>query len=198
MTYAIVESVAYDKIQYRKALENLVKDSDVFIYGSLAARSATTRGTLLQLLDHADEKVFDVNLRAPFYNQETVEMLLKKASIVKMNHHELMEIAGWYSQRQVEKEMMQALVEMFSFKMLIVTRGENGAAVFANGSYYEHPGYEVAVVDTIGSGDAFLATFLANHFKGNSMDLCLAKACKIGSLVASKKGATPAFDANEY
>lgn len=52
--------------------------ADAFIYGSLAARNNTTQKTLLQLLEKATFKVFDVNLRAPYYTIELLLILMKK------------------------------------------------------------------------------------------------------------------------
>ena len=58
--------------------------ADAFIYGSLAARSNTTQKTLLQLLERAIFKVFDVNLRAPYYTKELLLILMKKADFIKL------------------------------------------------------------------------------------------------------------------
>ena len=67
VTYKIVQPVAWDYIQPDPQLTETVRQSDLFVYGSLAARSPMTRDTLLDLLQVARRKVFDVNLRAPHY-----------------------------------------------------------------------------------------------------------------------------------
>ncbi len=66
-----------------------VAQSDCFVFGSLAARNQGTRDTLYELIKHAPFKVFDVNLREPYYTKEIVENLLHQADMVKMNAHEL-------------------------------------------------------------------------------------------------------------
>lgn len=191
VTYDIVQPVAWDYIQLQEGLEQVVAQSNYFIYGSLAARSETSRNTLLKLLKVAKGKVFDVNLRPPHYTREVLEPLLQQADILKMNHHELMEITGWHQPNTDEQTAMAFLRTHYAVKTIIVTRGENGAAVLSNEGYFEQAGYPVEVEDTIGSGDAFLATFLAQHIAGKSYPEALRMACAMGALVATHKGATP-------
>ncbi|WP_187264422.1 carbohydrate kinase family protein [Pontibacter beigongshangensis] len=194
VTYKIVEPVAWDYIQYDEQVAELVRQCDVFIFGSLAARSATTRETLLRYLPLARLKVFDVNLRPPHYNQELLKALLHQADIVKMNHQELEEIIGWFDVAGGEQQQMELVRKEFGLKLLIVTRGAAGAAVLDGTGYYEHPGYQVEVQDTIGSGDAFLATFLTNYLQRSSLPQALERACLLGAFVATRHGATPAYD----
>ncbi|QMU28589.1 carbohydrate kinase family protein [Adhaeribacter radiodurans] len=194
VSYKIVEPVAWDYIQYDDEVAELVKHSDVFIYGSLAARSVTTQETLLKYLPLAKLKVFDVNLRPPHYTQQRVQQLLQFADIAKMNHLELREIVGWLGAHSEEKTNMEFLKKFFNLKQLIVTRGENGAAALTAEGYFEQAGYLVEVEDTIGSGDAFLATYLSNYLQQQPTSVCLQKACLIGAFVATRPGATPEYD----
>lgn len=198
VTYKIVEPVAWDYIQYDEQVAALVTASDVFIYGSLAARNPTSRETLLQYLKLAKFKLMDVNLRPPYYNQERLQELLQEANIAKMNHQELEEIAGWFGWAGNEQEQMQALKQHFGLQLLLVTRGERGAAVLTEAGYQEHGGYRVEVEDTIGSGDAFLATFLTSYLQKKSIQEALASACLVGAYVATQKGATPRIDLSRF
>jgi fructokinase len=60
-----------------------------------------------------------------------------------------------------------------------------------------HPGYKVKVADTIGSGDAFLAAFLAKTGEGAGPEERLQAANALGAFIASKQGACPAYTTNE-
>ncbi|RIV24992.1 carbohydrate kinase [Fibrisoma montanum] len=193
VTYKIVQPVAWDYIQYDESLARLVEQADVFIYGSLAARSQTSRDTLYRLLKTAPLKVFDVNIRPPHYSREIIEHLLAEADIVKMNHHELTEIAAWYGTHPGEAAAMQALMERFSVRTLCVTRGEKGAVLLNQDGFVQQAGFPVTVADTIGSGDAFLAAFLSKTLQGESAQKTLAFACAAGAYVATQRGATPDF-----
>lgn len=194
VTYKIVEPVAWDYIQYQERVAQLVAESDVFIYGSLACRCLGSRVTLLQYLPWARHKVFDVNLRPPHYQPENVLRLLQFANLVKMNQQELDIISGWLGLEGGERQKMAAIRQRYNLQLLLVTRGENGACALSGQHYAEHPGFRVRVEDTIGSGDAFLATFLSAYLQQQPVAACLASACQAGAFVASRKGATPAYD----
>lgn len=193
VTYKIVQPVAWDYIQAELHLTKAVEASDFFVYGSLAARSPQTRQTLLALLDVAQQKVFDVNLRAPHYERDLVEELLHRANMVKLNEHELAELAGWYAEPGELRPTMQQLRERYNLKTLCVTLGEKGAALLDETGFVQQPGFPVTVADTIGSGDAFLAAYLYKTIRGESARNALAFACATGAYVATRPGATPLF-----
>lgn len=205
VTYKIVQPVAWDYIQLEPVLLNVVQESELFVYGSLAARSPQTHETLLALLAVAKRKVFDVNLRAPHYNQATVEELLRQADIAKLNEHELAELLGWYGRSEGPvrhsgapdepdlQRAMQQLRERYNLEALCVTLGAEGAALLNRDGFFEQSGFPIEVEDTIGSGDAFLAAFLHKTLQGETPPKTLAFACATGAYVATQRGATPAF-----
>lgn len=197
VTYQIVKPVAWDYIQYDAALSELVQQADAFVYGSLAARHAPSRETLYRLLQQASLKVFDVNLRPPHYSRDVVSYLLNQADIVKLNHHELAEIMGWFGVSSDEATALRWLAERFQLQAVCVTKGADGAALWVGQQLYNSPGLVVQVQDTIGSGDAFLAALLRGWLAGQTPPDYLAFACAAGSLVASCQGATPAISEAE-
>ncbi|UPL50254.1 carbohydrate kinase family protein [Hymenobacter sublimis] len=193
VTYKIVQPVAWDYIQYDTPLEQLVGQAEVFVFGSLAARQAGTRETLYRLLEHAKFKVFDVNMRPPHYTKEVTKYLLEKASLVKMNHHELAEIITWFGPEMARPTAMQWLAERFELQAVCVTCGADGALLWTGGQLYRAAGIPVTVKDTIGSGDAFLAALLKGWLAGQEPGEALRFACATGALVATHQGATPTF-----
>ncbi|AHF15779.1 carbohydrate kinase family protein [Niabella soli] len=194
MQYDIVFPVAWDFIDATASVLEIVEQTNLLIFGSLAVRNGHSRKTLFELLPLAKTKVLDINLRPPHFDQHTIEALLNEATILKLNENELELVCGWYGFTGTMWEQAAALSEKFSIKDTVVTRGAAGAAYFANGSYYEHPGFKVEVVDTVGSGDAFLAGFLSQLQKQNSPEAALAFACRLGSFIATQKGACPEYD----
>lgn len=198
VVYKIVQPVAWDYIQYDAALAELVAQADVLVYGSLAARQADTRATLYHLLDHARFKVFDVNLRAPHYTPEVTTHLLAQADLVKLNHHELAEVTGWFGDAPAGREAaMRWLAARFGLQAVCVTCGADGALFYTAGQHYRAPGLPVTVRDTIGSGDAFLAALLRGWLASDEPGAALRFACAAGALVATQPGATPALTAAE-
>ncbi|RYC69392.1 MULTISPECIES: carbohydrate kinase family protein [Spirosoma] len=193
VTYKIVMPVAWDYIRLAPGLVEVVRQSDYFIYGSLAARSHQTHVTLQTLLAVAKKKVFDVNLRAPHYTQEVVESLLHQADMAKLNEHELIEITDWYQSETDLRPAMQQVYDRYQLETLCVTLGADGAALLDQTGFYTQSGFPVEVADTIGSGDAFLAAFLHKTIQNEPPRNKLAFACATGAYVATQQGATPSF-----
>ncbi len=197
MKYDIIQPAAWDNIQLDLRVEQLVKDASYFVFGSLATRSKTAKETLFSLLEEVDNKVLDINLRAPFFDRRIVEDLLQKADVVKMNLAELELITGWFADYKNIEDRMQLVQDRFQIRSVIVTMGGDGAVVNFRGNYYEHPGFKVDVADTIGSGDAFLAAFLSKILNDEKPETALSFASGLGALVASKSGGWPEYDLNE-
>lgn len=193
VTYKIVQPVAWDYIQLAPGLLDTVRQSDLFVYGSLVARSNQSHETLLSLLEAAPRKVFDVNLRAPHYERTTVETLLYYADIAKINEHELVELSSWYGEETDLHQAMNQLRRRYKLETLCVTLGEKGAVLLDETGLYSQVGFPVEVEDTIGSGDAFLAAFLYKTLQGESPKKTLEFACATGAYVATQRGATPLF-----
>lgn len=193
VSYTIVQPAAWDYIYLDPFQINLVEESDFFVYGSLAARSPQTYETLQTLLSVARRKVFDVNLRSPHYTPEVVSSLLREAHIAKLNENELAEITSWYNGPKDTEKAMMTLYDEFNLETLCVTFGEKGAVLLNDGGFYQQTGFPVDVVDTIGSGDAFLAAFLYQIRQHSSPQDVLAFSCATGAYVATQHGATPSF-----
>lgn len=194
VTYKLVQPVAWDYIMPGKELMELVEQSACFVYGSLVARSPQSYETLKALIEVAPRRVFDVNLRAPHYTRQTVEELLSQAHIAKLNEHELAEITGWYGAHADLQTAMTGLRDRYALQTLCVTLGAEGAALLDETGFYRQAGFLVEVVDTIGSGDAFLAAFLYNTLLGVPRQQTLAYACATGAYVATQRGATPVIN----
>ncbi len=193
VTYEIIYPVAWDFIEPEQRLTGLVAQANFFVFGSLSTRHQTSRDTLFQLLEVAGTKVLDINLRPPHFDQNIIEALLRKATILKLNEHELPLISGWYQQLNNEVEQVQLLQDKFGLSTIVVTKGGSGALLNLNGHIYQHPGYQVTVADTVGSGDAFLAGFLAKTAAGASPEETLKFANGMGAFLASQCGACPPY-----
>lgn len=194
MRYTIMQPVAWDFIPYNGVLADLVQHASYFIFGSLAARNAVSANTLQQLLTVAATNVLDINLRAPHYTPETIVWLLTAADIVKLNDEELELITNWWGNFDTLEQRTVYLKERFQLALVIVTKGANGAMVYTDGNFYYQEGIKVKVIDTIGSGDSFLAAFMTCYAAGKPIPEALSFATKLGAFVASSKGAWPAYN----
>lgn len=196
-SYEIVSPVAWDNIHPDDKVKDMAREADALAFGSLACRTEQNKRTLFEYLEAAKARVFDVNLRKPFYSQQLIESLLDKADIVKMNDEELALIAGWSGAGGDEKAQLEFLKNKFGLRLLILTRGKDGAACLDETGFYEHPGFPVTVRDTIGSGDSFLAAFLSKYLMGKGIQECLVFAGAVGAMVATRAGGTPEIKPEE-
>ncbi len=190
-SYVINKPVAWDAIELSPELILAVGEAPFFLFGSLAARGAMNRHTLQALLEVANTRIFDVNLRKPDYDISMVYELMQKADVVKLNDEELEEVCVELGCQDTNlNDQIGWLSKISHTKTVCVTKGGEGAVLFFNNKFYENEGFNVEVADTVGAGDSFLATLI----KGLLIDQkhpseALERACAVGALVASKEGA---------
>lgn len=194
VTYDIVMPVAWDFIEWLDKMQELVAASQFFVFGSLAARNRNSRNTLFCLLDAAKTKILDINLRAPHFNQQLVGELLQRADFVKMNLAELELITGWFSKFTSIEDRIKSIRDRFSIGTIVVTMGGDGALLYIDDGFVKHNGFKVNVVDTVGSGDAFLAAFLTKLLENATPAHTLDFASKLGAFVATQRGACPQYE----
>jgi fructokinase len=197
-SYDILYPSSWDKITLTNEMIEKVSESDVFIFGSLICRDEISRSTLYTLLDKAKYKVFDTNLRAPYYTMEVLNELMLKADFIKLNDEELWEISQKLeSPYNSFEQNIKFISEKTNTKQVCVTKGAFGAVLYHNDKFYYNSGYFIKVVDTVGAGDSFLATLTARLLKGKSPQKSLNYACAVGALVAGQEGANPKISDTE-
>jgi fructokinase len=193
--YEIVEPAAWDAIVSSEALRARARGARAIVFGSLAQRHPTSRQTIDRLLDTEALKVFDANLRPPYDDQAIVRRSLERADVVKLSDNELEQVAEWFHLRGDLRARTAGIAESFACSVVCVTRGSNGAVLWRNGRWSEHPGFTVEVKDTVGAGDAFLAVLLMGLLSGGESGALLQNANLIGAYVATQFGALPSDQA---
>jgi fructokinase len=197
-SYSINYPSAWDKIELSAKNIDMVKNADFFVYGSLSSRDSVSAETLKQLLTVAKYKIFDVNLRAPFYSIKNILELASQADLLKFNDDELNEIC---TDLNFNKNSLEQNIEFISEKTntntVCVTLGAHGAILFHENKFYRNSGFQVNVVDTVGSGDSFLAGLITMLLIENNPQYAINFACAIGSIVAQSEGANPVIEQSE-
>lgn len=197
-SYDITYPSAWDKIRLSIEDTELVKNTDVFIFGSLASRDESTKKTLLQLLKVAKYKIFDVNLRKPHYSEDTLVEFMNEADFIKLNDEELYEVAHFMGSKFNSLEQnIEFISKHTNTNTICVTLGSHGAVLYIEGEYFHNCGYLVEVIDTVGSGDSFLATLIYKLFSNASPQEAINCACAVGAIVASSEGANPEISQKE-
>ncbi|UZD23662.1 carbohydrate kinase family protein [Algoriphagus halophytocola] len=197
MKYTIVSPVAWDFISFNDRLEQATQSAEAFVFGTLSVRNQLSLETLLRLLQHHTLRIFDANLRPPFYDFQVIEKLLHLTDILKINEDELELFAAYFSTDPNPKSLCGYLDKHFPLTIICITMGAKGAAIYQNGQFTHHSGYRVEVEDSIGAGDAFLSGFIYSYLAGKDHEATLDFACKIGALVASRKGGTVSYTLDE-
>ena len=85
------------------------------------------------------------------------------------------------------------MLASYGLAALCVTLGDEGAVLLRGDDIYRQRAYAVRVADTLGCGDAFLATWLAAMLEPLDPAAALEQAAAAAALVASSAGATRAF-----
>jgi len=195
--YDIVMPAAWDYIAGSPVSVDDTAKYDCVVFGSLAARCAGSRESLLALLETPALKVLDVNLRPPYSDRSVIESLFRAADWVKLNEQELEIIGGWHDLQGTVEARAEALASIYGLRAVCVTLGAAGALLWHEGKVWRNAGYVVTVVDTIGSGDSFLATWLYSMLSGLNPGEALARGCAMGALVAARQGANPKVSEQE-
>lgn len=199
--YVIVPGVAYDQIELTDSLVDALSTADCLCFGTLAQRAKTSRKTIEQLLERADQslKLLDINLRKDCYNPETVSFSLQKANVLKLNEDEVHRLGLMLcvSDKNIP-EFCEQMLDKWPLKCCVVTLGEKGAfAMSASGEKVYVPGLKIELADSIGSGDAFSAGFVYKLLRRTSIDEATRFGNVLGAMVATKEGATCPIIPNE-
>jgi fructokinase len=195
--FTIHQPAAWDFLSLSDKWITLAERADAVCFGSLAQRSPQSRQTIQELVAETRPeciRVFDVNLRAPFYTSEVLEESLELATVLKMSDGEAPQIQSLLG-LPVESDLRQVaermLGELPGLRLVAITRGGNGSMLVARNGWHEHPGIAVQVADTIGAGDAFTAAMTDALLRGVSLAAVNEAGNRWGAWVASQQGGMP-------
>ncbi len=202
--YIIHKPAAWDFMELSDEWVQMAQRADAICFGSLAQRSPESRQTIQTLAAQTSQacvRVFDVNLRAPFYSGEVVQESLELATVVKMNDAEvpqLMTLLGLpveeaFATATLRLGAERLLAEFPTLEMVAVTRGGLGSLLVTRDAWHEHPGVSIKVADTIGAGDAFTAAMTHYLLRGAELETLNEAGNRWGAWVASQSGAMPAL-----
>ena len=198
-TFTIGEDSAWDRLSFTEALNSRIAESQAVYFGTLGQRCPTSRETIRQALDAAIrariDRILDINLRAPFFDDAMIRDSVRLASILKLSDEELPQVcsACQVGIGDAPERSLRRLVETQGLDRVVMTRGEGGAVLVSRDGVVDQPGIPATVVDTVGAGDSFTAAFLLGMLRGETHDQMLRGACEVASKVCSHSGAVPAL-----
>jgi len=209
-SFTIHQPAAWDFLELSDAWVKLAARADAICFGSLAQRAEVSRQTIQTLVAESRAtcvRVFDVNLRAPFYSSEILEESLELATAMKMNDAEaplVLDILGLeplnperradsLDTAYLRQGATRLLKEFPTLQLVAITRGGHGSVLVAREEWHEHPGVPAKVADTIGAGDSFTAALTHYLLQGAPLSVLNEAGNRWGSWMASQSGAMPAL-----
>lgn len=201
-SYDIVQSVAWDQILATMDVVKEAVEAQALVFGSLAQRTAFNQNALKRIFAVLPEnawRIFDVNLRPPHDDPDTVSGLVSElaseSTVLKLNAEEAARIAADEKESPGrEEDDARTLAEKHGCEIVCVTAGARGAGLLRKNKWHWEKGKKVKVADTVGSGDAFLASLVSGFLNNTGSDAeILERACRLGEWMATQRGATPDY-----
>ncbi|HXX27171.1 MAG TPA: PfkB family carbohydrate kinase [Terriglobales bacterium] len=196
--FEIGRPAAWDRMEATPEWKELAGEADAVSFGTLAQREEQSRRAIAAFLAATRPqcvRIFDVNLRPPFYSRDTVLDSIRRATIVKVNEEELTQVtimAGL--SLGASPQDVRALATHLGVELICVTRGDHGSLLATPRQVVEHPGFPVRVVDTVGAGDAFAAAVACCWGLHIGLERTSEVANRWAAWVASQPGAMPLID----
>ena len=193
--YEIHENVAWDFIPTNPNLIALASHVDAVCFGTLSQRSEASRKTIRQFLDATHPgciRVYDINLRQNYYNEQIVDDMLKHAEVLKLNDEELPVVAEMFGITGDEDTLLQTILKRYALKLIVLTKGSEGSVLFADGEKsVSKSSDQIEIADTVGAGDAFTAAVTTGLLHGKGLHEINKFANRLAAFVCTQKGATP-------
>ena len=197
--YNLIPDVAYDRIP----CEAVPDACDVLYFGIFALRSAANFEALKQLVPthHFKEIFVDINIRPPYYSEESVRFAAEHATMIKISDEELPIAANLLAIRETEP---RAFAERLSaaypnLRCILITCGADGAYAFdcinKKEAYCES--VKAPVQSTVGAGDSFSAAFL-HRYGTDDLGQALRYAVQVSGFVVTQIEAIPDYNPADF
>jgi fructokinase len=202
--YEILQPAAWDFLDFSPSWRMLAAAAHAVCFGTLAQRSPRSRKTIQQFLAATQPecvRVFDVNLRPPFFDAPTLRESLAQATLLKMNHDEvpqllsLLEAPSRFASLPLPHAAHYLLDTFSTLELVCITLGGAGSLLVTRHDQHRHPGLPCRAIDTVGAGDAFTAALVHYYLEGAPLATLNEAGNRWGAWVASQPGAIPPLDA---
>ena len=196
-SFLFQDNSAWDQLQWTDDIATKILSADAICFGTLGQRSEMARQTTQRALELAGRakipRVVDINLRPPFFDAKIIRESIQLASILKMSDEEVETVCAVFEidLRQGLEAALRCLMELGQLKMIVVTRGSEGALLLTTDDFSVQAGIPTEVIDTVGAGDAFTAAFLIRELQGSARSQNLLESCMFAAEVCSHAGAVP-------
>jgi len=197
-SYSLQEDVSYDHIVFQQPIP---EDAAAFYFGTLSQRGEVSRSTLARILTRLPAgclRFCDINIRAPFYDADSVERCLKNCDILKVSRDEAYvfpELGFCEADSTQPEALCRELCRRYAIRQVILTMDSEGAMVYLpeEDRFIRALPPPTKVLSTVGAGDSFSACYVHNLLAGKTPEACLERAVLLSAYVVSCLGAVPAY-----
>lgn len=193
-SYEFAANSAWDNVPWNDQLGKLAADTRAVCCGTLGQRCETSRKTIQRFVATAPDdalKIFDINLRPPFYSDEIIRQSIELANVLKLNDDELPVVAEMFHLTGDPESMLRQLAERQELRCIALTLGESGAGLLIGDAFHRSKGVKTNVMDTVGAGDSFTAAMTIGLLQNRPIGEIADQAAKVAAYVCSQPGATP-------
>ena len=127
---------------------------------------------------------------APDSLAEIPKELLQAVSVLVVNSFEAGRLLGRVFSNSESPAAAAELAKKTGIELVIVTAGASGSAAVHRGEAVFQPSYFAKVVDSVGAGDAYLATLVTAQLEGLALQQSLKRAAAAGALAVSRAGSS--------
>lgn len=206
-TYTFYDENTAGRMLTEADLPALGDDIDALLFGAISLIPEPCGSAYEALMKREHENrvtLFDPNIRPGFIQDkqrhlERMERMLAMADIVKLSDEDL----SWFGKTGSHDEIATSWLRKGP-KLMIVTKGSEGATAYSKHHTVSVTPDKVEVVDTVGAGDTFNAGILASLHEQNALtknaiaelsETAIHKALTLGARAAavtvSRAGANP-------
>ncbi len=157
---------------------------------ALSAQVASTTRTLLERArDAGTLTAFDLNYRSKLWSPEAARTEVRDL----LGLVDVLVVAERDANRVLDRtgepgDVAAGLADEYGHETVVLTRSEDGALAYHDGSVTERAGVPTDAHDAVGSGDAFTGAFLAKRLQGGSVPEALEWATAAASLTMTIDG----------
>lgn len=196
--YTLHPGRAWERIACTGAVADAIRDAGVFVYGTLAQRTAEGLAEWRRAIAATGARalrVYDANLRPNDRASHAAAEALAHADVVKLNDREVGQIRGLLGWDDPIAELRARRP-----RIVVVTHGAAGSTIYPSaggpaGAPIDIPGAPAPPGgDNVGCGDAYLALLVFGMTSGWDLATSGRIASRWAAAVAGVRGATPRFD----
>lgn len=185
---------AWDHLHPLAEMLPLAGRADAVCFGTLGQRHSDSRRVIREFVQQTRPecfRIFDINLRGDYYDEDIVGQSLELANVLKLNEDELPWLASLYHLQGTSEQQLRQVMQRFRIETAALTLGSNGSLLIRGSEEHRMQRLPVDIQDTVGAGDSFTAAMTVGLLNDLDLPTIHDRAARVAAFVCSEAGATP-------